>query len=296
MKFTTKSMIPEDRKRNKNFAVKSRAPTLDESDSDSEVSSRDYDVEASNVCSTTISVKDNKRPIIYKEFQTASEHVTDIYWKDQLILASRNVFSNGITYDGKNLIKKDVGQERVGKKAKTIAKNFIEFHKNYDNAMSESDVKLKEDAKASILDQVLIFSWSESSVKMRNLALFQYALHQKQNTDMSDKSYESLMSAIFWSLGTVDESDVIVENGVIIELDFLSYSKDNDMWYHKYTPGNGGIAKTKAKSKVKNIKNIEEMWLDFIKTHTALIEHEEKLKEDKKASKKKRKVKTQQDT
>jgi hypothetical protein len=282
MRFAAKDMIPKDLSRRAQKVLVSSSGTSSDPDTSSEEA---LSSEESNMCSNTISVKNNKKPIKHKEFINAIEHVNDRYWRDQLILASRDIFSYGITYDGKCLIKKDAEvMKNLGNNSKTLAKRFIEFHRIHDHAMSERDVKEKEDARTVILEQVMVWNWMESSNKMRKAALYDYALNLKKTTNMSSQSYNSLAVCIHWAIGCIDETDVIVENGVITKLNFVGYNKDTDIWYNRHGIGNGGGGKAKSRGRTPKVLTADTMWEDFAEIHAALVEHEEKLRVDHKKS------------
>ena len=229
------------------------------------------------ITSTTLSDKNNKKPIIYKEFERASMHTEDPEWEDLLLLAARGGFNGKrVLYDGTYLMKKDTAiKVKMPEDPKELAECFINFHRKHDDLFTRTDVKNQCDQRKKTIEEIVeIKSWSDCSKGTKKALLIEYAnrMTESYHGDLGGENTNDLLCVLLLadSLGLLNPSTIKIADNKIKKLDSVVYSEKSKKWCLNIvdvpTVGKPSSKKTTSKHEIK------EGWDSVSKRHTELME------------------------
>jgi hypothetical protein len=225
--------------------------------------------------SATLKDRQNKKPIIYIEFEDASIYASDPFWRDVLLLAARGEFNaKRIYYDEDCLIKKDSGvRQEMPSDPKKLAEAFIKFHRKHDDLLSPQDLAAQEKRRKNSAQEEVTIQWTTCAKKMKRALLLRYADMMTRTRGQDYHHYNNLVCVLLLaaSKGMLTEYMVKIRNNNIVRVRCVDYDDETCEWYldTEVTP-----IKTKPNSTKKSSKKleIEDGWEQIVERHKDMIE------------------------
>ncbi len=201
--------------------------------------------------SETLSEKANSKPIIFPEFQVAAGHTTDNIWVDNLLSAARGEFFNRVSYDGNNLILKDIGvKERLPKQdpAKLVA-IFIRFHSDHLGRVSDVQVQEQNRRRREIFERKVVLSWSNCNKHTKRYLIILFAEQLNASLGRDERSLKQLTNTLLQGLNCkiFGPHNVEFYNNQIQSIVPLQLNEENGWWWLDATPENKSPASKAVK-------------------------------------------------
>lgn len=198
------------------------------------------------------SLKLQKKQIVHRIFEDATEFTSDFYWKNLLFAASRNEFpQKSIYFDGEYLHKtKNRGEsiERIPvldpEKACQI---FIEFHQKHITLLSHADLDTARERRDQGPDEDIPLEWINCAKRFRQSLLCTFAKKLASDNQLSESTRKSLEIDLLLlsNLNLISSKNITIFDNEISQIDTLVvyaakdsyiFTKDLDAeWQKKLT-------------------------------------------------------------
>ena len=239
--------------------------------SESEASaSASSSVTRQSATSSALNAADNKKPILYMQFQDASDIEANPYWAHHLQLAARGIFRDKkIKYDGKCLVRTDIKtKEIVPSNPDDIAAMFIAFHEKYSGVSSGSDIDRQVSARERAINQHVQLEWNLCSKKMKRALLFEYADRCRVKLQPTPEQFESLRYYIHIALRNclVTANRITMVNSIVTSVSCIT--RYDDGFWGLSVVGDGQIKQKKKPVRRSKVETIDDVWERITKAHT----------------------------
>jgi len=165
-------------------------------------------------------VKIRKSDIIkYPIFASASEVLTDEYWKDVLMKAAKGKFPRGFSFQNGFLIQRASGfRIQLPDDLNGLIQSFILFLQEWGNIYSPDDLvnlTLMAEKKFSVEDEQVTWSriYRSKNTRARYVRNFVESEYSNLSREYQDQLFTQINLAL--KLGTLEKADIVFQNGRI---------------------------------------------------------------------------------
>jgi hypothetical protein len=181
------------------------------------------------------SLRIQKKPLVHRIFEDATEFTTDRYWKDTLIAAARGEFvQKSIFFDGQYLCKtkkRGVGKELIPPNDPCKACSaFIKFHREHVSVLSSTDLNNAQRDRNECTDEDTPIEWGNCGRKFRHSLLCSYVEKLSADSILSSDTCKALETDLILlaNNGLLNSKNVEIHNNEICSILPLVLYPDSD--------------------------------------------------------------------